>query len=329
MKFSNPFKRSFALDAAAMAVAILATLYLFVAGHNAFYLLLLLVVIASGAAYFFARPLSAFLLSVRGKRAAAPNPLTATVIPFALLVVLVAAYVLLQSALVGILAFLVLLYLLLNEFIPAELDPDGIRTSAIELVYAFDAAVLAWFFLSAALGTASPIDIVTSCSMTPALQRGDLVLLQGGDIHAPVLDAPSIEDALKGLQVQRAACVKTPRAGPNTAESCTTAFIYNGQTVPFSAANDVIVYEPQPRPAGIDLIIHRAVLRVHTPQGDYYFTKGDNNPSSDQESGIQPTPADRVHGKILARVPYLGYVKLLLFLQFNEPDNCKYQLSSA
>ncbi|MFC1648661.1 signal peptidase I [Nanoarchaeota archaeon] len=70
----------------------------------------------------------------------------------------------------------------------------------------------------------------------------------------------------------------------------------------------VIVYQSgKPYP-----IIHR-VIHVQEKSGKYYFeTKGDNNGNQIVDIDLDETniPEDVVYGKAVARVPYLGYVKI-------------------
>jgi len=71
---------------------------------------------------------------------------------------------------------------------------------------------------------------------------------------------------------------------------------------------DVIVFH-NPKPGCYDeLIIHR-VNSTYSRNGIQYFvTKGDNNPSID----YWPVPASYVVGKVVAGVPFLGYVFLFI-----------------
>lgn len=73
---------------------------------------------------------------------------------------------------------------------------------------------------------------------------------------------------------------------------------------------DVIVFkEPPP---GNKLILHR-VAYIEEKDGKLYFvTKGDNNPNIDRWVWV---PEDYVLGKLVGRVPYLGY----FFLSLDEP----------
>jgi hypothetical protein len=67
---------------------------------------------------------------------------------------------------------------------------------------------------------------------------------------------------------------------------------------------------------------------VDASDGTFYLTKGDNNALVDQSAGIHAPGASAIHGKMLLRIPLVGYLKLLLFLQFDTPGNCQYQLSA-
>ncbi len=76
--------------------------------------------------------------------------------------------------------------------------------------------------------------------------------------------------------------------------------LYSAKSV---SSGDVIVFMTNERP---DPIIHRVVSIFD--DGKFYKTKGDNNCESiDFEKRI---PKDRVIGKAVIRLPYLGWVKL-------------------
>lgn len=71
---------------------------------------------------------------------------------------------------------------------------------------------------------------------------------------------------------------------------------------------EVIVFWGTGRP---DPIIHR-VVAVNSINGKYYYqTKGDHNQDSFAGIGETSISEDRVLGKALIRVPYLGWVKIL------------------
>ena len=72
-----------------------------------------------------------------------------------------------------------------------------------------------------------------------------------------------------------------------------------------SQSGDVVVYVVPNRP---DPIIHR-VLKISEENGKkYYWTKGDHN--CDMGAFEKQIPEERVIGKAVWRVPFLGYVKI-------------------
>jgi signal peptidase I len=56
---------------------------------------------------------------------------------------------------------------------------------------------------------------------------------------------------------------------------------------------------------GDELIVHRAIQRTVENGLVYYVTKGDGNSLPDQ-----PIPADNVVGKVILRIPYIGWLAL-------------------
>lgn len=112
------------------------------------------------------------------------------------------------------------------------------------------------FGLQFFLATSKPYVAVASGSMRPALEFGDLVIIQGvspTDIHE----------------------------------------------------GDVIVFDPPE--GGSHLTIHR-VVRIETSDAEtlQFITKGDANPSED----LRHVPENLVHGRVIYRIPYVGYVIL-------------------
>jgi len=58
------------------------------------------------------------------------------------------------------------------------------RKPVFEIGVTLSVAVAAWLALCFALQTSTPLNVVTSCSMLPALERGDFIILQGGGVKA-------------------------------------------------------------------------------------------------------------------------------------------------
>jgi hypothetical protein len=98
------------------------------------------------------------------------------------------------------------------------------------------------------------------------------------------------------------------------------------QTVTGDRNNSIVVYSTIPKDLfyqeGDGYIVHRvyAVLNV---SGSYYvLTKGDNNPGLDVQYSNYPANLTDVQGKVIASLPYLGYLKLILSSRFVEPAGC-------
>lgn len=96
-------------------------------------------------------------------------------------------------------------------------------------------------------------------------------------------------------------------------------------------SHDTIVYGP----AQGDLyslagdIIHRLYFKVKVGDSTYYLTKGDNNPVMDiqeysysREMGNSPPGNSQYKGKVIGRIPYIGYLKLFISGFFSETTNC-------
>lgn len=97
---------------------------------------------------------------------------------YALLAILIVAYAVLGSALVG-LAVLVVIACIFYYEIRHSVRTEGARKSVIDIAVAVGAAVAVWIAMVLVLHTTAPVDAVSSCSMLPVLHRGDLVVLNG------------------------------------------------------------------------------------------------------------------------------------------------------
>lgn len=73
---------------------------------------------------------------------------------------------------------------------------------------------------------------------------------------------------------------------------------------------DVIVYDAHGLWVGApeDPIVHRVIDIIEEDNKLYFVTKGDANNNKDKE----PVPGGRVLGKVIGRVPYVGWVKIIL-----------------
>ncbi|MEM4389652.1 MAG: hypothetical protein QXG98_03235 [Candidatus Micrarchaeia archaeon] len=249
--------------------------------------------------------------------------------------------------------------LLAESVVNAELKEGatGWGKEVRESVVAVLIAVAVWFGLGALLGTSSPLDAVVSCSMLPALERGDIVLLQGAEARAPVVEVPQKEweelvasrafamvcglcvdamgerpcllDQATRTEVQNGPfvcgwCERRKFSGESHSIPCAKGIVLANRTIPLSVTNDIVVYEPLPADtfARSGSIIHRVQAAAVVNGQKYYFTKGDNNPQFDTQVGNQPVSAERIKGRVVARAPYLGYFKLLLSGMLGAPHGC-------
>ncbi len=200
------------------------------------------------------------------------------------------------------------------------------KNSLLEIIYAIAGAAIAWLILSALLHTQSPLDVVTSCSMNNVLNRGDLVIVQGNDKYVAPIVRYSGESP--NIQLTKTNCTMWRRGQGDSQISCSANLTLRNSTSVLTipvlrnevSSNDIIVFESST--AG--LVIHRAVLAINNSQTGKiaYLTKGDNNPVVDQEAGLDVVLPEKIHGKQIARIPLIGYLRLFLAGQFQEPRGC-------
>ncbi len=111
----------------------------------------------------------------------------------------------------GIATFVVIIALIGLEVINGSKEAGAVR-NAVEIIAAVAIVLVIWLALRFLLHTAYPIDAVPSCSMLPALHRGDLILLQGANvtkIKAPVVQVTksSMQNLLSDVNNEALACV--------------------------------------------------------------------------------------------------------------------------
>ena len=233
-------------------------------------------------------------------------------------------YVFSQEVVVGVLSFLFLFLLIMRDVLPKSYTQGGVWQAVKELIIAGVWAVGFWLVLSFILQTSSPVDVVTSCSMLPVLHRGDLLLLQGGGVNAQTFYFNSSFPSINLLKKQ---CSESVNGGFAGFVPCTYGLSVDNKTFFVNSSDDVIVYAANPSYYGF--IVHRVFLKlVNSSSGQaFYLTKGDNNPVLDQEAGVSIVNQSSVIGRVVFDVPYVGYLKLLLFMQFAEPEGCNTTIS--
>ncbi|MFH0970187.1 MAG: hypothetical protein V1776_01875 [Candidatus Diapherotrites archaeon] len=219
-----------------------------------------------------------------------------------------------------------------EEYAMPLLNPwnNEILSWIIYIAFSFLFAYLLYALFGFVLQTASPLVIVVSGSMLPTLARGDVVLLQG--IDGISLDAPEV--VLDGIDVSHSSLQDLADIQLLPSGEWRIEFKGTNQTilVPPRGTSNIVVYASSYK--NIE-IIHRAVVKIMSDGQYYLLTKGDNNPSLDQDCGDvstkyfpeesaihtitqkscpspYPVPLSDVKGKALFWIPFIGYVKLVI-----------------
>ena len=138
------------------------------------------------------------------------------------------------------------------------------------------------------------------------------------------------------------ACKLKSKSGDIVNSLCVKSITIKGRTIYENFSNDVVVYEPEQNSVFQGSIIHRTLAKVSVDGREYYLIKGDNNEMLDVQvpgNGTlagqnrclfysppnrenKPVPSDRVMGKVLLRIPYIGYLKLFLWGYIEDPSGC-------
>jgi len=103
------------------------------------------------------------------------------------LVLLFLFYLIFKSPLIGILAGINILFVVLWEFYVGS-KTTGIKVELRDTVIALLFGALVWFGAGFILNTPTPINAIVSCSMLPAYERGDMLILQGAQIDTMYLE---------------------------------------------------------------------------------------------------------------------------------------------
>jgi len=123
----------------------------------------------------------------------------------------------------------------------------------------------------------------------------------------------------------------SPSYGP-----CLESIEFKGTKYLANFSNDIIVYKSDPGNlySTIGDIVHRVYFKINVDGENYYLTKGDNNPILDNQVydyssdvGNAPIPQRNVKGRVLFRIPLLGYFKLFISGFYLEDPQCSTQLN--
>jgi len=140
-------------------------------------------------------------------------------------------------------------------------------------------------------GTWPAVVAVESESMVPNMNVGDLVFVAAQDRYGP------LTSWAEGQETGYAKFATYPDRQGNQ--------VYG----------DVIIYKPN-GDTSVHPIIHRAVVWYENSSTPGYVTKGDNNPTVDQDAYyqgigvIQPVQKEWIVGKALFAIPLVGYLPL-------------------
>jgi len=101
---------------------------------------------------------------------------------YLLLLFLFIIYILSKSILIGLLAGALMVAIVLFEFY-LGVKEGGLVNELKHTAIAIGIVVVLWFAAGFALQTSNPINAIVSCSMLPSYERGDFVVLGGGQIN--------------------------------------------------------------------------------------------------------------------------------------------------
>ncbi len=186
-------------------------------------------------------------------------------------------------------------------------------------------------------GNSTPLVIVYSASMESTFFRGDIMALsvpnnisgQEITLNKNINEIP-VHDYANILYIDKT--VSNPNSfftnsseSQKTITSIKSIIFFDGQLIEPNQEGSIIVYPAYP--SGLP-IIHRVVARIHALDGNFILTKGDNyftNPTIDQDCGqiilnnpekecitFFAVPEKDLQGKVLAKIPLIGCVKLWL-----------------
>lgn len=217
----------------------------------------------------------------------------------------------------------------------------GVLEEMKELIIAAVIALVIWFGLMSILNTSSPISAIISCSMLPHFERGDMIILQGAspaDIKAPEVELSKAQfDGIYGkankncnttgvIDYMCSNCTRLSATDKKliSTSKCAREIRVANQVIDENFSNDVIVYIPtyvNGVPYGGD-IIHRVFVKLKVDGKYYFLTKGDNNDAFDA-SAFNIVREEDVKGRVVARIPWLGYLKLFISGSFVDPKGCE------
>jgi len=289
---------------------------------------------------------------------------------YVIFIVIFALYLLTRSVIFAALTAISLIALFVAESVQSA-SKTGWKNELKEILIAVIVGGLIWYGSGFLLQTSAPLDAVISCSMLPNLERGDMVVLQGGIPQAPEIALSGAEfdaqdwkreqlvcalcerrNSSSGMiynelctastemtefglrligevnqtgnlvQYECGLCTRKYANGTVASFPCTKSISVKGQRIEPNVSNDIIVYGPSAGNVFAGETIHRVLAKLNVDGKYYYLMKGDNNEQLDIQYGNVPAPQEKEVGKVVFRMPYVGYLKLFLFGFLGTPPGC-------
>ncbi len=196
----------------------------------------------------------------------------------------------------------------------------------VNAVFAFIFAWIIYTALGIIFGSSSPLVIVYSASMEPTFFRGDVMALSKANPSDNFGSEVTLPRPIKGVGVY-------DYVQPSYTSGQLSSLYFSDINVSITpnTSGNVVVYNSVPMNLPI---IHRAIAKIHAPDGDYLLTKGDNSSTNytfDQDCGVisngvpqracvtlYAVPLNEVVGKTFFIIPKVGCVKLWLLDDFTS-----------
>lgn len=114
---------------------------------------------------------------------------------------LFAFFIITKNAMLGLAAGINIIFIVLWEFYAGS-KTGGVKNEVRDTAIAIAIGLFIWFGFGFLLNTPTPINAIVSCSMLPEYERGDMIILQGGEPKTQVLQySGKLEDITSEAKV--------------------------------------------------------------------------------------------------------------------------------
>ncbi len=167
----------------------------------------------------------------------------------------------------------------------------------------------------------------TTQSVSQFFNTGDILFLYKLN---PITNTYSIVHNQNNNIIQYKCGVRNIKFINNTIQQVayTSSITINNKTINTDINNTIIVYKTIKKDSfnkmGDLFIVHRIFVILNVSNKHYFLTKGDNNPALDLQYGNYPIKNLDIEGKVIAVIPYLGYLKLVLSNNIIQPYGCNF-----